>query len=51
VWRPRFFDEARSSLPLITSVTDELSLDDVFEGVQGRRALLRQDQRLPEWRD
>jgi hypothetical protein len=48
VWRPRFFDEARSSLPLSTPPM-ETSLEEVFEGVQIRRALLKQDQRLPEW--
>jgi len=48
VWRSRFFAEARSSLPSITATT-ETTLDDVFEGVQVRRALLKQDQQLPEW--
>jgi len=49
VWRPRFIDEARASLPLIATDASEPTLGDVFEGVQVRRALLRQDQRLPEW--
>ena len=49
VWRPRFFEEARSSLPLRDGGAVEVTLKDVFEGVQVRRALLRQDQRLPEW--
>jgi SAM-dependent methyltransferase len=49
VWRPRFIDEARASLPLIATDASEPMLGDVFEGVQVRRALLRQDQRLPEW--
>lgn len=49
VWRPRFFEEAWSSLPLSAQRADEVTLEDVFEGVQLRRALLRQDQRLPEW--
>jgi hypothetical protein len=49
VWRPRFFEEARSSLPLRDGSAAEITLDDVFDGVQVRRALLRQDQRLPEW--
>lgn len=49
VWRPRFFEEARSSLPLNAGHADTATLEDVFEGVQLRRALLRQDQRLPEW--
>jgi SAM-dependent methyltransferase len=49
VWRPRFFEEARSSLPLRDASTAGVTLEDVFDGVQVRRALLRQDQRLPEW--
>jgi len=49
VWRPRFFEEAWSSLPLNAGRANELTLEDVFEGIQLRRALLRQDQRLPEW--
>jgi SAM-dependent methyltransferase len=46
--RPRFLDEARASLPLPTTA-EALGLEEVFEGVQVRRALIRQDQRLPEW--
>jgi hypothetical protein len=49
VWRPRFFEEARSTLALWDANASELTLEDVFDGVQIRRALLRQDQRLPEW--
>jgi SAM-dependent methyltransferase len=49
VWRPRFFEEARSSLPLRDGSDAETTLEDVFDGMQVRRALLRQDQRLPEW--
>jgi len=48
-FRVRFIEEARSSLPLISPGQPDVSLLDVFEGVQVRRALLRQDQQLPEW--
>ena len=49
VWRPRFFEAARSSLPLWDGRATAVTLEDVFDGVQVRRALQRQDQRLPEW--
>ena len=43
------FEEARSSLALRDGADAEITLEDVFDGMQVRRALLRQDQRLPEW--
>lgn len=51
VWRPRFIGEALASLPIEAGGAAEPDLNDVYEGVQVRRAVLQQNQRLPEWGD
>ena len=45
--RDRFFGEAVAALPIRTD--DPPQADDVLDGMELRRALLRQDQRLEEW--
>jgi hypothetical protein len=46
--RSRFAEEARTSLPLVTT-TGELDLQDVFAALDFRRLRLRQETSLPEW--
>jgi len=48
VLEPRFYAEARASLPLYGQVPTP-SLEDLFEGMLTQRLRLRHDQQVPEW--